>query len=209
MWSDGETNFSEMRRAVAAFVDEREWRRYHTPVNVASAAAVEAGELLEHFQWRRWRDPLPDDARAEASEELADVLHYALAAANTAGVELAMDEWTVDRTAAMVNDRGETMSFIAGRMAPKDAAEAVLLSAAAALAAARAARPPDVPPGLEGVPGSLTAEGSDIGIELEVLVGNVIVCARTLDIDLARALEEKMARNRERFPVGSDPDVGY
>lgn len=209
MWSDRQTPFSEMRRAVATFVEEREWRRYHTPVNVASAAAVEAGELLEHFQWRRWRDALPDAVRSAASEELADVLHYALATANAAGADLAMDEWTVDRTATMVNDRGQTMAFIAERMAPKEAAEAVLLSAAAALAAARAARPPDVPAGLEGVPGSLTAEGSDIAIELEVLVGNIIVCARTLGVDLARSLEEKMARNRERFPVGSNPDVGY
>jgi NTP pyrophosphatase (non-canonical NTP hydrolase) len=209
MWSDPGTTFADMRRAIASFVDERDWRRYHTPVNVASAAAVEAAELLEHFQWRRRRDPLPDDVREAAAEELADVLHYALAAANAAAVDLAMDEWTVERTAAMVNDRGQTMALLARHMAPKDAAEAVLVSAAAALAAARAGAPPDRPPGLEGVPGSLTGEGTDVGIELEVLVGNVIVCARTLGVDLARELERKMARNRERFPAGSGPDVGY
>ena len=33
------------------FAEEREWRTFHSLKNLASALVVEAGELLEHFQW--------------------------------------------------------------------------------------------------------------------------------------------------------------
>lgn len=67
-----------------AFVDERDWGQFHTPRNLATSIAIEAGELLEHFQW--------DDGRSldEARLELADVLTYCLQLAH------ALDEDPVD-----------------------------------------------------------------------------------------------------------------
>lgn len=61
-----------VREQLAAFVAEREWSQFHTPENLAKSIAIEAGELLECFQW---------DADADGSrvrEELADVLTYCL-----------------------------------------------------------------------------------------------------------------------------------
>ena len=51
---------------------ERDWGQFHSPENLAKSVAIEAGELLECFQW---------DADAdldEVADELADVLTYAL-----------------------------------------------------------------------------------------------------------------------------------
>ena len=53
-----------------AFVAERHWDQFHSPVNLAKSVVIEAGELLECFQW-------DDGADVErVKEELADVLTY-------------------------------------------------------------------------------------------------------------------------------------
>lgn len=53
------------------FMAEREWEQFHTPESLAKSVVIEAGELLECFQWSGDADP----ARVRA--ELADVLTYA------------------------------------------------------------------------------------------------------------------------------------
>lgn len=53
-----------------AFVAARDWEQFHTPENLAKSVAIEAGELLECFQWSGAAD------RARVIEELADVLTY-------------------------------------------------------------------------------------------------------------------------------------
>lgn len=53
-----------------AFAAEREWGQFHTPENLAKSIAIEAGELLECFQWDADADP------QRVREELADVLTY-------------------------------------------------------------------------------------------------------------------------------------
>jgi NTP pyrophosphatase (non-canonical NTP hydrolase) len=53
-----------------AFVAERDWAQFHSAENLAKSIAIEAGELLECFQW----DKPASDLRVR--EELADVLTY-------------------------------------------------------------------------------------------------------------------------------------
>lgn len=91
--TDRETNVAALREMVEAFVAERDWHQFHAPKNLAMALAIEAAELMEHFQWidvpasRALRD---DPAKlAAVSEELADVLCYAMALANELGVDIA------------------------------------------------------------------------------------------------------------------------
>jgi dCTP diphosphatase len=83
--SDAMTTVAQLRELVDQFVAERDWRQFHTPKNLAMALAIEAAELMEHFQWL---DPAESRAialdpvkRAAAGEELADVVCYALALA--------------------------------------------------------------------------------------------------------------------------------
>lgn len=66
---------------IAAFVEERDWAQFHTPENLAKSIAIEAGELLECFQWDADADP--DRVR----EELADVLTYCMMLAGRLGVD--------------------------------------------------------------------------------------------------------------------------
>ncbi len=64
-----------------AFVAERDWGQFHSPENLAKSIVIEAGELLECFQWS-------DDAnREQVVEELADVLTYCHLLAQSLGVE--------------------------------------------------------------------------------------------------------------------------
>ncbi|MEM1305779.1 MAG: nucleotide pyrophosphohydrolase, partial [Planctomycetota bacterium] len=48
---DDATTVAELRKLIADFVDERDWRQYHSPKNISMALAIEAAELMEHFQW--------------------------------------------------------------------------------------------------------------------------------------------------------------
>ena len=54
------------------FQKERDWKKFHTPENLAKSISIEAAELLEHFQWGKEYDV------DEVSEELADVLIYCI-----------------------------------------------------------------------------------------------------------------------------------
>ena len=90
---DSATTVDDLKRLVARFVDERNWRQFHTPKNLAMSIAVEAAELMEHFQWLTADESLAvagDAGKREAvGEELADVVCYALATANALGLDLA------------------------------------------------------------------------------------------------------------------------
>ena len=207
MWSDRRTTVAEMRMAVDAFVGERDWRRYHTPVNLASAMVVEAAELLELFQWRRDGDPVPEDVVTAAAEELADVLHYALALANATEAKLPIDDMTLnqacERTDAWLLEPGEG----AGKGSVKRTVEQVVSSAAVVLGVVRLSELGDREPAgsVRGPP----SEVSDMAEPMEDLFNVILQCARDLGIDLSRELDAKMGKNKRRFPVGSKPDVGY
>lgn len=56
---------------IRRFTEERDWDQFHSPANLAKSIMIEAGELLECFQW-------DDDAYdiKHVEEELADVLVY-------------------------------------------------------------------------------------------------------------------------------------
>ena len=70
-----------VRDALRDFVAERDWGQFHSPANLAKSVAIEAGELLECFQWT---DEYDNDA---VREELADVLTYAYLLADRLGLE--------------------------------------------------------------------------------------------------------------------------
>lgn len=81
-----------LQQRLREFADERAWRQFHTPKNLAMALAVEAGELLEVFQWLTPEQSiqLADDTndRRRAQEELADVLIYAIRLADILGIDV-------------------------------------------------------------------------------------------------------------------------
>ena len=48
---DDSTTLADLRGLVRRFVDERDWRQFHSPKNLSMSLAIEAAELMEHFQW--------------------------------------------------------------------------------------------------------------------------------------------------------------
>ncbi len=55
---------------IRKFSSDRNWDQFHTPANLAKRIAIEAGELLECYQWS-------DEADLEhVKQELADVIVY-------------------------------------------------------------------------------------------------------------------------------------
>ena len=65
---------------IRAFMQERDWNQFHTPENLAKSISIEAGELLECFQWE-------EADLDEAKTELADVLTYCLLLADRLNVD--------------------------------------------------------------------------------------------------------------------------
>jgi dCTP diphosphatase len=89
---DDTTTIADLCAAIAKFVADREWGPFHSPKNLAMSLAIEAAELMEHFQWLtidESRAIAHDSAKqAAVGEELADVLAYVLALANALNLDL-------------------------------------------------------------------------------------------------------------------------
>jgi NTP pyrophosphatase (non-canonical NTP hydrolase) len=91
--NDANTTVDELRQMVRKFVSERNWERFHAPKNISMALAIEASELMEHFQWmeiERSRSIAEEPELMQAvREEIADVVCYAMAMCNELDVDLA------------------------------------------------------------------------------------------------------------------------
>jgi len=78
-----------LRGQVRDFAAVREWDQFHSPKNLAMALSVEAGELLEIFQWlteEQSRSLVPEK-HAAASAEIADVLIYLVRLGDQLGID--------------------------------------------------------------------------------------------------------------------------
>jgi dCTP diphosphatase len=89
---DHENDIETLRAHVQAFITERNWDHYHTPKNLAMSIAIEAAELMEHFQWltnQQSFEILQDDHdRAQVVDELADILIYCLSLVNKINTDI-------------------------------------------------------------------------------------------------------------------------
>lgn len=79
--------FEDAAKHALAFRDEREWKQFHNPKDLAISLCLEASELLEVFQWSG-TDLEVVEKRKHASEELADVAIYCIYLAEALGVNL-------------------------------------------------------------------------------------------------------------------------
>ena len=72
---------------VLKFRDERNWKQFHNPKDLAISISLEAAELLEIFQWSA-DDVWCKDKMEKIREELADVLNYCILMADTCGLDM-------------------------------------------------------------------------------------------------------------------------
>ena len=87
----------ELVKAVLAFRDQRDWRQFHNPKDLAISIMLEAAELLEHFQWKTPAEVeafLADaEHRRQVGEEMADVLILLVSMADAVGLDLVETAW--------------------------------------------------------------------------------------------------------------------
>lgn len=73
----------QLIQKIIDFRDKRDWKQFHTPENLAKSILIEAGELLEEFQWQS-KEKNKDNLKAE----LADVLIYCVLLAHHYNLDL-------------------------------------------------------------------------------------------------------------------------
>ncbi len=89
---DAKTSIEDLKGLVKDFVAAREWETFHRSKHLAMSIAIEAAELMEHFQWNDADEGQTLLANAEKkleiSDELADILIYCIAFANQADIDI-------------------------------------------------------------------------------------------------------------------------
>jgi dCTP diphosphatase len=89
---DAQITVDTLREEVREFVKERDWEKYHSPKSLSMSIAIEAAEIMEHFQWYGTAESRAlvedEETRTLVAEEVADVIIYCLALANQAKFDI-------------------------------------------------------------------------------------------------------------------------
>ncbi len=74
------SDLEKLRQLVEAFRDERDWKQFHNPKDMAISLTLEAAEFLEHFQWKNEQEIAThlERNKEQVEDELADVLYWVL-----------------------------------------------------------------------------------------------------------------------------------
>jgi len=85
-----QNKLTELKLKVVDFIEERDWKQFHNPKDVAQALSIEAAELSELFLWvpQGKSYDVAQDKREAVSDEMADVFAYLLAFSETTGIDL-------------------------------------------------------------------------------------------------------------------------
>ncbi|MBI4360743.1 nucleotide pyrophosphohydrolase [Candidatus Micrarchaeota archaeon] len=89
---DDSTTVKTLKQSVVSFRDARDWKKFHTPKDLAASISIEANELLELFQWKTPQEAqaLLDDSTKmqEIRDEIADIVIYCLSASDSMEFDL-------------------------------------------------------------------------------------------------------------------------
>ncbi|RDY25839.1 nucleotide pyrophosphohydrolase [Romboutsia weinsteinii] len=83
--------FKQIEESIVSFRDERDWKKFHNPKDLAISLSIEAGELLECFQWKtndEIDEILKSDKRVEIEDEVADVANYLILLCNELNIDI-------------------------------------------------------------------------------------------------------------------------
>lgn len=84
------SDLKDLTRKIKKFRDERNWKQFHSPKDVAISLVLEASEVLEHFQWKNEEEIKTHlkESRVEIGEELADVFYWVLLMCEDFGIDI-------------------------------------------------------------------------------------------------------------------------
>ncbi len=80
-------NHAELVDLILKFREERKWKQFHSPKNLAISLMLEASEVVEIFQWSK-DHIVPQDRKQDLEKELADVYYWLLLLAHDEGIDL-------------------------------------------------------------------------------------------------------------------------
>lgn len=76
-------NLEELKERIKKFNNDRDWDKFHSPENLSKSISIEAGELLECFQWDN-----ENFDKDSVKDEMADIFVYLLDLSNKLGIDL-------------------------------------------------------------------------------------------------------------------------
>lgn len=80
----------ELTKRIIAFRDARDWKQFHNPKDLAISLVLEAGEVMEHFQWKN-RKEMEEHLKThkeDVADELADTLYWILLMGNDFNIDV-------------------------------------------------------------------------------------------------------------------------
>jgi NTP pyrophosphatase (non-canonical NTP hydrolase) len=79
-----------LKAMARTFRDERDWKQFHTPKDLAMDIAIEAGEVMEHFIWREGEEAEEyiKANKEDIEDELSDVLHGVVLLADVLDIDI-------------------------------------------------------------------------------------------------------------------------
>ena len=89
--SDKTKTINNLKKEIAKFVRARDWEQFHSPKNLSMAIAIEAAELMEHFQWISTEASRTSHTKKknheQLEEEIADIGAYLLNLCNVLKID--------------------------------------------------------------------------------------------------------------------------
>jgi NTP pyrophosphatase (non-canonical NTP hydrolase) len=87
----GSSELERLTARIVAFRDERDWKQFHNPKDIAVSISLEAAELLELTQWKNGQElqSFLETKRADVGDELSDILYWVLLLAYEEKIDLA------------------------------------------------------------------------------------------------------------------------
>ena len=83
--------FKTLKEIMDKFVEERDWREYHNPKNLAMSIAIESSELMELFQWDNLTSAevkTDEELLTKVKDEIADIMIYSISMASSLNIDL-------------------------------------------------------------------------------------------------------------------------
>ncbi len=83
-------DLDEFIQKIIEFRDKRDWKQFHNPKDLALSLTLEAGEVMEHFQWKNNEEvqKYVKSHKDQIGEELADVLYWVLLMSNDLNIDI-------------------------------------------------------------------------------------------------------------------------
>lgn len=83
-------DIKNLTKKIIDFREARNWKQFHNPKDVAISLSLEAGEVLEHFQWQSQEEikKYVISHKEDIGEELADVLYWVLLMSHDLGIDV-------------------------------------------------------------------------------------------------------------------------